>query len=225
MADASALKCTVTDKPLIDAWHEWLSSARSITYRDQEVIYGQQTVGTHVYLVAQGYVKLSRCTASGDVFTIALLGPGNLFGRVAATGTSDQGEVACASGTTVVLRCTCRQFEKGLEAGTGLAQLTTANLAARLYELGRRLEYTLYRELRGRVAAVLRDLVGLHGGICRHGHMLDVRLTQQELAELIGASRPAVSAELNELRRAGLIDYTRAFICVINIDALERLAE
>jgi len=215
----------VTDNPLINAWHEWRSPARSIACRDQEVIYGLQAVTTHVYLVTKGYVKLSRHTAAGDVFAFALLGPGNLFGCMLATGTNDPGEMACASGPAVVLRCTHRQFEQGLAVTSQLAQLTAANLAVRLDELGRRLEYALYRDLRSRVAAVLRDLIGLHGGICRHGHALDVRLTQQELAELIGASRPAVSAMLNELRRAGVIDYTRAFICVIERDTLERLAE
>ena len=79
-------------------------------------------------------------------------------------------------------------------------------------------------DVRGRVAVTLLDLVGQAGGHCSHGHEVDVPLTQQELAELIGASRPVVSVELNELRREGLLDYTRGHICVVDLDRLSTFA-
>ena len=62
------------------------------------------------------------------------------------------------------------------------------------------------------------------GHRCRHGHTIDVRLTHQDLAELVGAARPVVSAELVRLRDERLIAYTRCYFCVDDLDGLDRVA-
>ncbi|WP_240761758.1 helix-turn-helix domain-containing protein [Nitrosococcus wardiae] len=49
-------------------------------------------------------------------------------------------------------------------------------------------------------------------------------MTQQELAELAGASRPVVSLVLNEWRRNGIVSYTRQFICIDDMDSLKQIA-
>lgn len=207
---------------LIELWEQALSGGSAIDCDDRRILYGQGRPCAHIYLVDRGYVRLSRSTPAGDVFTHALLGPANLFGSLGDDTAAS--ELAEAAGPTIVRRCSPEAFERALGAHPGLAGLVRANLVARMHELERRLEYVLYRDLRSRVAATLQDLISGHGGACRHGHMLDIRLTQQELAELIGASRQAVSGVLNELRRAGVIDYTRHFICVDDLAALDRVA-
>jgi CRP/FNR family cyclic AMP-dependent transcriptional regulator len=68
--------------------------------------------------------------------------------------------------------------------------------------------------IRARVAAALRDLICFEGQRCRHGHTVDVRLSHEDLAELVGAARPVVSAELIQMRREGLVEYTRCYFCV-----------
>lgn len=207
---------------LIELWEQALPEASDIDCDDRRILYGQGRPRRHVYLVERGYVKLSRSTPAGDVFTHALLGPANLFGCLDDDEAAS--EVAEAAGPTIVRRCTPKVFERALGANPGLAGRVKANLVARMHELERRLEYVLFRDLRSRVAATLQDLISGHGGACRHGHMLDIRLTQQELAELVGASRQAVSGVLNELRRAGVIGYTRHFICVDDLTMLGRVA-
>jgi len=99
-------------------------------------------------------------------------------------------------------------------------------MLARRQEITERRLYALMTlGVRGRIAVALHDLVGQAGGHCAHGHEVDVPLTQQELAELVGASRPVVSSELNELRREGLLDYARGHICVIDLKALNALSQ
>jgi CRP-like cAMP-binding protein len=50
---------------------------------------------------------------------------------------------------------------------------------------------------------------------------LEIRLTQQDLADLVFATRPVVTKVMNELRRGGFLDYTRNLIC-LNDSALEQ---
>jgi CRP-like cAMP-binding protein len=74
------------------------------------------------------------------------------------------------------------------------------------------------------VAATLRDLICFEGQRCNHGHTIDVRLTHQDLAELVGVARPVVSAELVQLRSENLISYTRSYFCVDDLAGLDRVA-
>ena len=64
----------------------------------------------------------------------------------------------------------------------------------------------------------------LRGPACRQGHTIDVRLSHQDLAELVGAARPVVGAELVQMRREGLVEYTRCYFCVDDLDGLDRVA-
>jgi Crp-like helix-turn-helix domain len=52
---------------------------------------------------------------------------------------------------------------------------------------------------------------------------VDVRLTHQDLSELVGAARPVVSAELMRLRNEGLLSYTRCHFCVEDLSGLSRI--
>ena len=97
-------------------------------------------------------------------------------------------------------------------------------MTARAQFLERRLLWQFTTPIRARVAATLRDLICFEGQRCRHGHTIDVRLTHQDLAELVGAARPVVSAELVRMRREGLIEYTRCYFCVDDFAGLDRAA-
>lgn len=211
-------------RAILDAWAAGVENGRTHDFRHRDVIYEEHADIGHVYLVASGYVKLSRLTLDGDLVIHAVLGPGNLFGRTVLPGLKPARETATAAGQARVLGCIWTEFEHALDRSGTLAALAISNLGARVQELQRRYEYVLHHDLRCRVAATLHDLIGGNGGACRHGHALDVRLTQQELADLVGASRPAVSAMLNELRREGVISYTRAFICVDDLKHLGNIA-
>ncbi len=77
--------------------------------------------------------------------------------------------------------------------------------------------------LRSRVAAALWDLICYEGQRCKHGHTIDVRLSHQDLSELVGAARPVISAEFVRMRGEGLVEYTRCYFCVDDLAASDRI--
>ncbi len=74
------------------------------------------------------------------------------------------------------------------------------------------------------MAATLRDLICFESQHCEDSYTIDVRLTHQDLAELVGAARPVVSAELSRMREEGLIDYARSYLRVEDLPGLDRIA-
>jgi len=181
-------------------------------------------------VVAAGYVKLLDPRVDGDRFIRLILGRGGLFGdrlfgaRAFAGFASPQHEQAIAHGPAEVLELDREELETASHAQGELSTLLLESATARAQFLERRLLWQFTTPIRARVAAALRDLICFEGQRCRHGHTVDVRLSHQDLAELVGAARPVVSAELVQMRREGLVEYTRCYFCVDDLAGLNRVA-
>lgn len=206
----------VTALPAIDGF-------KALALRNGERCFRQGDEDDRVGVVLSGHLILSRVTARGDAAVSGILFPGDVFG-IGEVERRSRTDSATAKGPTRVALAGARQFWGLLRDHPAFALHCVELLAERERLTQRRLQAALTLDLRGRIAVVLGDLVSEHGEKCRHGHDIDVSLTQQQLADLIGASRPAVSAELNALRRDGLLGYTRDHICLNDLPALQTLA-
>ena len=180
-------------------------------------------------MVADGYVKVLDPRIDGSRFVRLILGRGGLFGdrpfgeRAFRGFVSQQEEQAVAHGPAEVIELDRKAMEAATGADAEFAALLLEAMATRAQFLERRLLWQLTTPLRARVAATLRDLICFEGQRCKHGHTIDVRLSHQDLSELVGAARPVVSAELVRLRDEGLIAYTRCYFCVDDLDGLDRI--
>lgn len=204
------------------------TASASLQCPDGKVLYHQGDSIQDVYLITCGYVKFTQNNRDGRATITSILGPGQLIGE--GLGMSDgtnirAGQTATTKGAANLHRYSQAAFRQLLQMKDDLAEQVIAMLAQRQRLIERRLQAVLHLSVRARIALVLNDLSRHYGGRCAHGHEVDVPLTQQELSELVGASRPVVSSHLNELRREGLLDYSRGFICVDNLQALGELAQ
>lgn len=181
------------------------------------------------YVVEEGYVRLVFTQPDGHQVTRLLLGQGALFGsRPFSPDTFKSEELAMVSGKTVVLEIDRAEMEEASHRDGAFRQVLLESLATQMQFLDRRLQWQLKSPLQARIAMILADLMCFAGGPCGHrgqGHFVDVRMTHEEFAELAGAARPTASTILKDLRDQGAIDYTRAHICVLDLDVLTRIAE
>jgi CRP/FNR family cyclic AMP-dependent transcriptional regulator len=104
-----------------------------------------------------------------------------------------------------------------------LAILIAEHLAKSKRWVQRRVLRAMTQSVERRVIETLVELAGTFGARCPHGFSLEIRFTQQDIADFVGASRQVVSSILSDLRRRGFLDYTRDMIC-INDSALSLLA-
>jgi CRP/FNR family cyclic AMP-dependent transcriptional regulator len=182
------------------------------------------------WVVASGYVRLLDPVADGVQFIRLILGRGGLFGDLPFGTSAFPGfasphqEQATAHGPAEVLEMDRLELEAAARAQAGLATLLLESATTRAQFLERRLLWQFKTPIRARVAITIRDLICFEGQRCRHGHAVDVRLTHQDLSELVGAARPVVSAELVRLRDEGLVSYTRSYFCVEDLSGLSRIA-
>jgi CRP/FNR family cyclic AMP-dependent transcriptional regulator len=199
-------------------------AARTLSFRDKDTIYSQGEARPDLFCVLDGQVKLARVSSEGAGFTTALLSRGELFGPglSVSAGTAAQ-EAATARGGTVVWRVPGNEFNTLLMHQPVLCLRLVEALGRRQQQLERRLACLALKRTEARLAETLRELSGAFETRCEHGFGQHLRITQQELADLVGASRPVVSSILNRLRDQGVLGYSREYVCVRGLDAIERL--
>ncbi len=201
------------------------SHFRAETYPHGSVIYRPGDAADRVYLVKSGRVRLLRLGKGGARSVLGILREGDLFGEVLRPEGAVMEELAAASGDTVVWSIGGRDFRALLESRPTLAIDIINALNERMRQLRKRLLGLTFKEVPSRLAELLVMLGEQHGERCPHGGELDLKaITQQDLADLVGASRSFVSTLINEMKRDGHLGNVGRTLCLRDQRALRKLA-
>jgi len=112
-----------------------------------------------------------------------------------------------------------------LRAEPALSLEVVQMLETRERRLSNRLEGLVFKDVPTRVVEVLLQLSHDHGEPCQHGFAVDVRVSQQDIADLVGASRQMVNRVIRDLTIKLYVKRKGRVLCILNMARLERLAE
>ncbi|HUB08002.1 MAG TPA: Crp/Fnr family transcriptional regulator [Myxococcales bacterium] len=198
---------------------------RPETYASGAVIYRPGDAADRIYLVKTGRVRLIRQGKGSSRSVLAILREGDLFGEVLRPEGSVMEELAVASGDALVWSIGGKEFRSLLESRPGLALDIIGALNERMRQLRKRLLGLTFKEVPSRLAELLIMLGEAHGERCPHGGEVDLKaITQQDLADLVGASRSFVSTLINEMKRDGHLGNVGRTLCLRDQRALKKLA-
>jgi CRP-like cAMP-binding protein len=195
------------------------------SFPHNSVIYRYGDTTDRVYLLKAGRVRLMRVGKNGTRSVVSILRPGEIFGEVFRPDGTSIEEMAIASGEAEVWSIEGRDFRAQLEARPALALDVVRAYADRVRALRKRVLGLTFKEVPARLADTLLTLVEAHGERCPHGGETDLRgITQQDLADLVGASRSFVSTLINEMKRDGVLGNVGRILCVRDQKALRKIA-
>jgi len=191
------------------------------SYRRRELVFASRSELPNVLVLLEGRVKITRADPhTGRELILFIVGPGDLF-DIPATGSSEPTS-AVALDQSVVGRMRSADFDRlaqNPEFAVEMARVT----ADRLAHVTTRLDEMVFRDVPARLARLLlrlaNDFPGEHNG----AHKIDVRLTQQDLADLIGSTRESASLAVNHFKRQGLIDIRQRVIFIRDSERLKSL--
>ncbi|MDB5390780.1 MAG: putative Regulatory protein Crp [Planctomycetaceae bacterium] len=214
---------TVLSEPFISACANLPSVIRK-TYKSKELIFLERPAERTI-VIKRGYVRLLYVQADGRQWTRMILGQGALLGDLPfRPGSFLSEEHAISNGPSCLLEIKRDELENHARMDPAFQLLLLKTLSAQLQFVDRRMQWQLMFPLRTRIAKALVDLACFAGGHCGHGHLVDVRMTQEEFSELVVGARPVVSEILKEFKAAGMIDYTRSHLCLLNLNELTAVA-
>jgi CRP/FNR family transcriptional regulator len=181
-------------------------------YRAGEVVYFPGDPSETVYSVREGKVRLTYLDESGRRLTFAIVGRGQLFGESALAGEESRNWLAEAVEDTTVCIIQRDDLLDFAANNPDLSLRIGKEVGDRLSEIENKLEDLLFKNVHARLSTTLLNLSESFGERDGEGIRLQFRVTHQELANLIGATRETTSLALGDLERDGLLEKERGSI-------------
>ena len=184
-------------------------------FRKGEVIYTPGETGEALFLLREGAVQIYRMSPEGRKLVIAQLLPFSFFGEMSCIGQGMYDTFAEVTEDSVIVTMNCAVLNRLLITRPQIARRILEAFGRRVLEAERQLEDTVFKGIRGRVAALL----------LREADGEEVRgLTHQDIAERLGVYRETATNALNELKSASLISIGRKRIAILDRERLRRIA-
>lgn len=188
------------------------------------VIFAEGQIGDHMYVIVEGKVKLGHASPDGRESLMAVLGPGEIFGELSLFDPGPRAASATALTDARVLALGNTSLRSWLAGRPEVAEALLAALARRLRRNNETLGDLVFSDVPGRVAKALLDLADKFGEVTPDGILVKHDLTQEELAQLVGASRETVNKALADFAQRGWLRVDQREVLLLSVDRLARRA-
>jgi CRP-like cAMP-binding protein len=203
------------------------SLAKELEYveaRKGETIFNEGEPGDSLYIVLSGKIKVGRRAADGRQNLIALMGPSDMVGELSLFDPGPRTATATAVTDVRLARLRKSALRPWLSNRPEIAEQLLWVLARRLRRTNDALADLIFTDVPGRVAKNLLQMAGRFGN--RDGGVLRVThdLTQEELAQLVGASRETVNKALADFASRGWLRLDGKSVIIMDPERLARRA-
>jgi CRP-like cAMP-binding protein len=200
--------------------------ARETTCRAGEVLVRQGELSGDLYAVIQGRLKVSSVGDGGEEVLLSLLKPGQVFGEIALLDDEPRSATVVAAEACRFLVVPRAAFRSLLQEVPALSMRLLQVLARHVRRLSLRAEDMASLDVRARLAKTLLGLAEQFG-VAAPGDKtrITLRLSQQEMGRLVGATREMVNKCLREWTERRIISYARGVLMVLKERRLREILD
>src|SRR5579883_2575397 len=202
--------------------HELGGIIRRRTFRSGEVIFHRDDPGQVLYIIKEGKVKICLISPDGQEISLVVFGKGECFGELALLDGLPRSADAIAMERAECYTLQRSDFHNAIMKNPTIAIQVMEVLSKRLRSTDQQVEDLIFLDVYGRVAKKLIELADSHGSRVDDGTRIEVRLTQQELASMVGASRESVNKVMGYFTDKGYISTDKHRITLHKINDLKR---
>ncbi len=200
------------------------SSMSETRLRRGEVLFREGDSGDRLYVVTDGKVKLGRTSTDGRENLLAILGPGQMFGELSLFDPGPRSATATAVTDGSVRSLSNEELTRLLAERPDVARGLLNQLASRLRRANDVVADLVFSDVPGRVAKALLDLANRFGRSAGEGVHVHHDLTQEELAQLVGASRETVNKALADFAARGWLRLEPRSVVLLDVERLRHRA-
>lgn len=202
-----------------------LEAGRPRKVADSAFFFNQDDPAEHAYLLTAGRVKLGQITPDGQQVILNVIGPGQVFGLIAFVENARYPASAQAAADSEALSWDCEDLARLAARFPHLALNAMNLMAARIGEFQGQIRTLATERVERRLARVLLRLVRQVGRKVDEGVLIDLSVSQQDLAEMSGTTLYTVSRTFSQWEKQGLIDAGRERVLIRNPHGLVLIAE
>ncbi|WP_204163498.1 cyclic nucleotide-binding domain-containing protein [Nocardioides gilvus] len=192
--------------------------------RRGDVLFHEGDSGDKLYIVLDGKVKLGRSAADGRENLLAVMGPGQMFGELSLFDPGPRSATVTAVTDVAFASLSHEDLLRWLDGRPMVARSLLNQLAGRLRKSNDVVADLVFSDVPGRVAKALLDLADRFGRTADDGVHVHHDLTQEELAQLVGASRETVNKALADFASRGWIRLEPRSVVIMDIERLGKRA-
>jgi CRP-like cAMP-binding protein len=216
------------ESPLLDVLapderRRLLSMARRRRFGRGEVVFHEGDPGDALHLIDKGHVAVKRTTPLGDVAMLLVLRPGEVFGELAVVAPAPRNATVVAVDTVETLVLHGTVFDELRTTHPAIDRVLIQALAAEVRRLSAMLVEALYVSADKRIYLRLWDLTQIFAGPDPDAPVI-VPLTQEELGQLAGTTRPTANRVLRVAEEQGILRISRGRIEVLDRAAVAKHA-
>ncbi|MBA3744037.1 Crp/Fnr family transcriptional regulator [Sporichthya sp.] len=190
-----------------------------------QVLFREGDSGDKLYVVADGKVKLGRTSPDGRENLLAILGPGEMFGELSLFDPGPRTATATAVTDVQIYALGHADLTGWVSGRPEVALSLLKQISSRLRRTNEVIGDLVFSDVPGRVAKALLDLSSRFGVESEEGVHVGHDLTQEELAQLVGASRETVNKALADFAGRGWIRLEARAVVLLDLERLARRAK
>jgi CRP-like cAMP-binding protein len=213
------MKWSLLEKLPEDDARAVLVAARRRRFDRNEVVFHEGDPGDSLHLIDKGRVAVRVTSPLGDAVTLRILGPGAVFGELAVLSPAPRNATIVALVRTETLALHRDRFEQLRREHPDVDRFLLEALITEVRRLSTQLLEALHVPVPKRVALRLIDLADQYAD---GPPPIRVPLTQDDIADLCGTTRPTVNKVLRELEEQGVVDIARGQISILEPSRLQR---
>ncbi len=198
------------------------SSMNEVELARGKVLFAEGDPGDRLYIVTEGKIKLGRTSSDGRENLLAVLGPGEMFGELSLFDPGPRTSTATALTDATAVGLGHDDLQPWLTGRPEVAGQLLRALAQRLRRTNENRADLVFSDVPGRVAKALLDLARRFGVQTGDGIHVTHDLTQEELAQLVGASRETVNKALADFQHRGWLRHEARAVVLLDVDRLAR---
>lgn len=198
------------------------SSMENVKLGKGTVLFSEGDIGDHLYVIVEGKLKLGTSSGDGRENLLSVLGPGEMFGELSLF---DPGPRTATATAVTDVRLLSLGHDKVIPWVTQHPQVALdllGRLSQRLRRTNEVVGDLVFSDVPGRVAKALIDLGERFGKETPEGLYVNHDLTQEELAQLVGASRETVNKALADFAGRNWIRLDGRAVLILDVERLSK---
>jgi CRP-like cAMP-binding protein len=198
------------------------ASMDSVKIAKGSVLFAEGDEGDHLYVIVEGKLKLGTSSGDGRENLLSILGPGEMFGELSLFDPGPRTSTATAVTDAKLLSLGQEKLIPWLATNPNVSLQLLARLAQRLRRTNEAVGDLVFSDVPGRVAKALIDLGERFGKQTDEGLFVHHDLTQEELAQLVGASRETVNKALADFAGRNWLKLDGRAVLITDFERLSK---
>lgn len=191
--------------------------------RKKDVIFSEGDPSDWLYIVTEGKVKITKLSHEGKEIILEVIHPMDFFGGLAVIRGFPYPANAVAMEDSKLLKISRSNLMRVMDRFPSLMYCMAQQVGDRMKESHETLKSIALERVEARIASLLLKLSDKTGRKTADGIVVDMKLTKQDLAEMVGTTVETSIRTMSKLRKSGMVTEKDGRIVIRNIDKLKDL--